>query len=196
MYRVLLVLLWAPAIGLTAEHSAIKFPSPDGRFALRITDPTGDDSFERKVELIERDSGKVMVDLGVAYRPHISDTVLVWSADSKRAAYGTRGDKEGEASAYFWNGAVFEEAPLPAHLPDPEINFGKGAGDSVKNYGGAVKPLRWLKSGELELSSDLMMLSRANGRSYTGLVVFTVAFDAQHHSSVHRVGKTKTRVDE
>ena len=36
---------------LAAEE--IKYPSPDGRFALRITD-------EQKVELIEKASGRVM----------------------------------------------------------------------------------------------------------------------------------------
>ena len=86
--------------------------------------------------------------------------------------------------------------PLPDDLPGPAIKFRKGAGGGVKNYGGAVKPLRWLKSGELELSSDSMMLSRVDGRTYTGVVVITLAFDAQHHASVQKVGKTKTKVDE
>jgi hypothetical protein len=192
----LLALFCVAAAGWSADGPSIKFPSPDGRFALRITEPNGAESVERNIELIEKDSGKVMVDLGVTYSAHLSQTVLVWSADSKRAAYGTRNDREGETSVYFWNGSAFEEAPLPDKMPDPKIKFGQGAGGAVKNYGGAVKPLRWLKSGELELSSDLMMLSRVNDRSYTGVVVFTVAFDAQHHATVHTVGKTKTRVDE
>jgi len=192
----LFLLFWAAAAGWAADGVSIKFPSPDGRYALRITEPNGAESVERKVELIEKGSGKVAVDLGIAYRAHLADTVLVWSADSKWVAYGTRDDREGEASVYFWNGSDFEAAPLPDNLPDPKIAFSKGAGGSVKNYGGAAKPLRWLKSGDLEMSSDLMMLSRANGRSYTGVVVFTVAFDAQHHASVHQVGKTKTKVDE
>jgi hypothetical protein len=198
MHRALLTLvtlIWAAAAGFAADGPTVKFSSPDGRFALRISEPNGADSVERKIELIEKDSGKVMVDLGVTYSAHLADTVLVWSADSTRAAYGTRNDKEGEADVYFWNGTAFEEVSLPANLPDPKIKFGKGADGAVKNYGGAVKPLRWLKSGELELSSDLMMLSRVNDRSYTGVVVFTVAFDAQRHATVHTVGKTQTHVD-
>ena len=199
MYRAFLALVTlflAVAAGLAADDPSIKFRSPDGRFALRITEPNAAESVARKIELIEKDAGKVMVDLGVAYRAHLSDTVLVWSADSKRAAYGTRGDKEGEASVYFWNGSAFEQATLPDNMPNPKIKFAKGAGGAVKNYGGAVKPLRWLKSGGLELSSDLMMLSRVDGRSYTGVVVFTAAFDAQHHGSARKVGKTKTRVED
>jgi len=44
-----------PCASLAAEE--IEYPSPDGRFALRIID-------EQKVELIEKVSGSVMVDLG------------------------------------------------------------------------------------------------------------------------------------
>jgi hypothetical protein len=105
----------------------IKYPSPDGRFALRITD-------ERKVELIEKATSQVMVDLGDAWRSQ----VLVWSPDSKWAAYGNRGDKAGEVSVCFWNGSTFEEVPLPDDLPSPHINFGKAEAEPVKNYGGAV----------------------------------------------------------
>jgi hypothetical protein len=47
-----------PCASLAAEE--IKNPSPDGRFALRIID-------EQKVELIEKVSGRVMVDLGEAW---------------------------------------------------------------------------------------------------------------------------------
>jgi len=194
MYRAFLTLLalcWVAA-GLAEESSSNKYSSPDGRFALRIT---GD----LKSELIEQASGKVLVDLGTVYSRYLShpeETVLVWSADSKWAAYATRGDREGDTSVYFWNGSAFEGVPLPNDLPGPEIKFRKGESGGVKNYGGAVKPLRWLKSGGLELSSDLMMLSRGDGRSYTGVVLITLAFDAQHHASVQKVGKTKTKVVE
>jgi len=199
MHRALFTFLavcWAASVGWAVDGPTLKFPSPDGRFALRITPPSGNEPANPKVELIEKGSGKMMVDLGEAYPSHLVDTVLVWSANSKWMAYGTRGDKQGEASVYFWNGAAFEEVTLPEELPNPHIQFGKGAGENVKNYGGAVKPVRWLKSGELEMSSDLMMLSRVNSKSYTGVVTFTLAFDKQHHASVHKVGKTKTTVDE
>jgi len=72
---------------LAAEE--IKYPSPDRRFALRITAPQ--EGAGRKVDLIEKDSGKVMIDLGTAWPRQI----LVWSPDSKRVAYGCRGGKGG-----------------------------------------------------------------------------------------------------
>ena len=191
LFLVLLTLCWT-ATGLAETGASDRFPSPDGHFALRI-------GADLTVQLIQQSSGKTMLDLGTLfsrYLSHPEETVLVWSADSKWAAYATRGDRAGDTSIYFWNGSVFDEIPLPDDLPGPEIKFRKGAGGGVKNYGGAVKPLRWLKSGELELSSDSMMLSREDGRTYTGVVVITLAFDSQHHASVRKVGKTKTHVDE
>ena len=159
-----------------------KFPSPDGRFSLRTKD--------REVQLIENDSDQVIVDLGEPWRRQI----LVWSPDSKWVAYANRGDKAGELKVYFWAGSAFEEVPLPEDLPSPDMKLPKKCG--VKNYGGAVMPLRWSKSGDLELSSDLTMLCRDTGATYTGEVRFTLLFDAQHHPSVKKVGKTKTEVSE
>jgi hypothetical protein len=173
---------------LIAEE--IKYPSLDGRFALRIIGGPG--FGEGKVELIEKATGRLMVDLGTTWRSQ----VLVWSPDSKWAAYANRGDKEGEVKVYFWDSSTFEEASLPDDFPSPDIKLPKESKSGhVKNYGGAVTPLRWLKSGDLELSSDLMMLTE-DGRTYTGVVRFTLAFDSQHHASVKKVGKTKTEVDE
>jgi hypothetical protein len=172
-----------------AAEEEIKYPSPDGRFALRIID-------EQKVELIEKVSGRVMVDLGEAWHnPGQISQILVWSRDSKRVAYGNRGYKEGEVSVYFWNGSSFEQVALPEELPSPDIKLPKDCG-AVKNYGGAATPVRWLKSGDLELSSDLMMLCRESGATCTAEVRFRLSFDAQHHSSVKDVGKTKTEVSE
>jgi hypothetical protein len=189
--RTFLFVAWACYVthifsALAAEE--IKNPSPDGRFALRITD-------DQKVELIEKASGRVMVDLGEAWHsPGQVSQILVWSPDSRRVAYGNRGYKQGEVSVYFWNGSSFEQIALPEELPSPDINLPKDCG-AVKNYGGAETPLKWLKSGQLEFSSDLMMLCRESGDTCTGELRFTLAFDAQHHASVKKVGKTKTKCE-
>jgi hypothetical protein len=187
---------------LAAEE--IKCPSPDGRFALRITQPK-DDEYHPTEELIEKDSGKVMVTLHSASDAELfdpSESVLMWSADSKSVAYGFRGSPPGvrEVSrgvlVCFWNGSGFDKVFLPENLPVPKIKFPKGKGGDVKPYGGGVKPLRWLKSGDLEMSSEDMVLLEDDGKSYTGLLQFTISFDAQHHASVKKVGKTKTEVSE
>jgi hypothetical protein len=173
---------------LIAEE--IKYPSPDGRFALRI----GDDL---KIDLIET-SGKILVDLGKLYvDPDTSrreETILVWSPDSKWAAYGTRNQVSGQTAVYLWNGVAFEEVRLPANLPEPKIEPRKGSG-GVKLKGYALAPLRWLKPGELELSNESMGIGREDGGRYTGVVVITVELTAPH-ASVKKVGKTKTEVSE
>ena len=181
----------------------IKYESPDGRFALRIVLPN-DDQDHPMVDLIERSSGKALVNLhdgSEAAGFTVSDCVLVWSADSKRVAYGFRASPPGariiELGTFvcFWNGSAFDKVFLPEDLPQPDIKFPRGKGNSVKPYGGGLRPLKWLKSGDLEISNEEMMLSRDDGKSYTGVVRFTLAFDSQHQASVKKVGKSKTEVD-
>jgi hypothetical protein len=165
----------------------IKYPSPDGRFALRISE-------DLKIDLIET-SGKILVDLGKLYvEPETSlreETILAWSADSKWAAYGTRGPgyRSGNTIVYYWNGVAFEEVRLPANLPEPKIDTSK-----VKLKGYAVEPLRWLKPGELELSNELSGFGRDDGKKYTAGIVIAVQLTAPH-ASVKKVGKTKTEVE-
>jgi len=185
---------------LAAEE--IKYPSPDRRFALRITQPK-DDEYHPTVELIEKESGRVMVTLHSASDTELfdpSDSVLVWSADSKSVAYGFRDSPPGVrvvsrgALVCFWNGSGFDKVFLPENLPVPETKFPNKKGGYEKPYGGGVKPLRWLKSGELELSSEDEVMLR--GKTYTGVLHFTISFDAQHHPSVKKIGKTKTEVSD
>src|SRR5205085_4223262 len=107
-HRILpLLLLCSLAAAVFAEdkQSPSKFPSPDKRFALRITSEEGE---EAKAELIEKASGKAMVDFGM---PHHRQ-VLVWSPDSKWFAYCNRGDKYGDMSVYFLNCNTFESIAL------------------------------------------------------------------------------------
>ena len=181
---------WVTCICASVAAEEIKYPSPDGRFALRISEDV-------KIDLIET-SGKILVDLGKLYvDPDTSrreETILMWSADSKWAAYGTRGQVSGETTVYFWNGVAFEEVRLPANLPEPKIEPREGSG-GVKLKGYALAPLRWLKPGELELSNESMGIGREDGAKYTAKIVITVELTAPH-ASVKKVGKTKTEVDE
>src|SRR6266404_7325437 len=159
---------------LIAEE--IKYPSPDWRFALGITQPK-DDEYHTTVELIEKDSGKVIVTLHSASDTELfdaSESVLVWSADSKSVAYGFRDSPPGVrvvergTLVCFWNGSGFDKVFLPENLPVPEIKFPEGKGGYEKPYGGGVKPLRWLKSGDLEISSEDEVMLR--GKTYTGVL--------------------------
>src|SRR5687768_4330871 len=105
----ILGLVCGAEVAAAEDVPTIKGLSPNGRFALRVTD-------SRKADLIEKASGKVVVELGEVtsrYREHPEETLLVWSSDSKWAAYGTRGDRHGDTRVYFWNGSEFEEIQLP-----------------------------------------------------------------------------------
>jgi hypothetical protein len=177
-------------------HRRSSSPRQTGRFALRIAAAEGREQQRAKGRSDRESHGQGDARSLTTSESHLPDTVLVWSADSKRAAYATRGNREGETNVYFWNGSEFKGVPLPETLPNPKIKFGKAAeGGGVKNYGGGTKPLRWLKSGELELATDLMMMSHVDDRTYTGTVKFTVAFDAKHHATLRTVGKSTTVVD-
>ena len=188
---VILMLTCCASLGIAEDTSAIKFPSLDGRFALRVAD--------LKVDLIETPSGKVMVDLGTLWinrddESEREEPVLVWSADSKWVAYGTRTFAAGSTTVYFWDGSAFKELALPAKLPEPKIKPRKGdSGVKLKGY--AVEPLKWINPGELELSSKLIGEGRDIGFHYTGSIVITVTFDARHRASVKKITGTKTETE-
>ena len=189
---VILLLTCCATLGIAEDPSAIKFSSPDGRFALRVAD--------LKVDLVEMPSGRVMVDLGNLWinRDDPSDRekpVLVWSGDSKWVAYGTRASMSGSTTVYFWDGSAFRQLALPTKLPEPKIMPRKGdSGVKVKGY--AEEPLKWTRPGELQLSSKRTGIGRDVGFDYTGSIVITVAFDAHHRASVKNVTATKTEVSE
>jgi hypothetical protein len=184
------------AFAQDADEKPISFRSPDGRYDLQITEaPNNNNQGDSKLDIVETASNKMVGDLGTVYGSQLSRSVLVWSADSKRIAFGSGGDRHRETTVYFWNGSAFESVALPEDLPSPHIKFRKGANGAVKNYGGGERPIRWLKSGELELSSEAVMLSRVDNMTYTGTIVITIGFDAHQHAAVKKVSKTKTRVE-
>ncbi len=125
-----------------AAEEEIKYPSPDGRFALRITQ-SKDDEYHPMVELIEKDSGNVMVALARWLRTPIcsmpSECVLVWSPDSKRVAYGFRANPPGarveerRALVCFWNGSGFDKVFLPENLPSPRHQVSQRKGGEREN---------------------------------------------------------------
>jgi hypothetical protein len=190
-----LLLLLVLAGPLSAdEHDLTKsFDSPDGRFVLKasVPDQTAE---EAKFEVVEKASGKVVGDLGTEYASLMSHMNVVWSADSKRLAYRGSGQREWSTNVFFWDGAEFKFIPLPEELPSPDIKFRKDETGGVKNYGGGNEPVRWLKSGDLELVSKETQMARDSGRTYTASMTITIHFDGQQHASVKSTSKAKTRV--
>jgi hypothetical protein len=200
-------MLGCATFGLGQDAAFPTFPSPDGRLVVRFTEipekergEFGESKLDQRAAVIEKSSGKVMIELGRVDSDYMDDTALVWSADSTRAAFGTRRCpnriEEGETTVFFWTGTAFEEVPLPDKLPVPKIKYPGGVEGNVKPYGGAVKPVKWLKSGELQLEEDHTFVRRDDGRTYTGVLRFAVAFDEKRHASLKSVGKSETRVDQ
>jgi len=189
--------LWL--VGLHAQQETEPgqtYASPDGRFALQLS-AADDQSDQAKIEIVEKASGKVVGDLGTDYASLGSHMKVVWSADSKRVAYRSGGTKDWHTSVAFWNGSAFEPVELPENLPLPTMQFRKeDEGGGVKNYGGGEEPLRWLKSGDLQLLGEHMELARESGRTYTATITITIGFDAQHHALVRSASKSKTKVDD
>ena len=121
------------SLAVVAAEEEIKYPSLDGLFALRIT-KSKNDEYHPMVELIEKQSGTVFVPLHSGSGGHRSVRRLpraprVWSADSKRVAYGFRANPLGArlvergALVCFWNGSGFDKVFLLENLPSPRIKF-------------------------------------------------------------------------
>ena len=181
---------------LAADDNLTKsFDSPDHRFSLKVIAP-GTEGGETKLQVVEKASGNVVGDLGTDYPTIMSHIKVVWSGDSKRVAYRTAGVKEWSTNVYFWDGSAFRYIELPEELPTPDIKFRKSdESGGVKNYGGGVTPVRWLKSRDLELTSEERQMARESSRTYTGSITITIGFDAQQRASVKSVTKSKTRVE-
>jgi hypothetical protein len=104
------------------------WPSPDARYAIRkkfsdeYTDPN---SKVVKAELIEKKSGKVIVDLT---REHIGvgrqkEGEVMWSPDSKHFGYSSFGEDEVRLSIFRSLGEKFVKVDLPSvdeKIPKPE----------------------------------------------------------------------------
>jgi len=142
------------AAPLPSPYSAeeAESPSPDGRFAFITTDKAGNRGFD----LIEKDSGKVL--LRVSEEEQSSWSVL-WAPDSKRFALMTRTGHGShafqEVSVYFRSGDTFREIELPklpeANIPDRLVRPGKTANS---NWPEASE---WTKDGSLVVTIHTMI---------------------------------------
>jgi hypothetical protein len=208
MRSILLVLVIVRlAIASLLAEEATNFPSPDGKFAFSMGSyDTGHrdsatqewiiDSETKPAAIIDQESHKVLLQLESPLRPK-EDKVL-WSADSKWLAFNHRGNKQTELSAYFWNGESFEKVTLP-ELPEPKLTFRpnkKPLAEQVVHFDeDTVTPLRWLKSGALEVSREYGMTdSTVESISYSRVYIITIGFDAKRVAFVQNITKQKQKV--
>jgi len=196
-----LLLAWWVSDGVAENNSTIRFPSPDGRFALRVTN-------DLKVDLIDQASGNVVLELPTPLR---KEDKVIWSADSKWLAFNHRGNetaeltgasgKTTEVTVYFWNGASFEKVKLP-ELPEPQLQLksykkaGHPFGRELHFDKDDVTPLRWLKSGALEVSREYGITDNTvESVSYSRVYIITIGFDAKRVAFVQNITKQKQKGD-
>lgn len=176
------------AAGFTLE--AVKFPSPDRKFALLI-DKQG------KPAIIEQQSRKPVLALDAVRE---DEDRMIWSADSKWFAFSHRGNKETDLNVYYWNGDSFQKATLP-DLPEPAIQERpnkKSLSEQIHHFDfERTEPLRWLKSGVLVVSHSLGFTNNTlQSISYSREYTITISFDAKHIGHIKNVTKQPQKVEE
>ena len=101
-------LIWTGAIA--ADDHQTKDPSPDGKFAMLLTN----DQVEAgrvKIQLIETNSRKVVLDLADSGHPHAEDCKLLWAPDSQRVVFYEAIQRGGDTTLYFRTDSGFSESP-------------------------------------------------------------------------------------
>jgi len=139
--------------GLRAEDgSLITTVSPDKRYEFRKTAGANDPL--NVAELVDRKSGKVLVDFAAVYgfKDKAINADLVWrTTDSRAFAFSYTFPKSGAAVVYRKERDEFKALPLPAL---PPMKDAKGKEVPEKDYAvttDTVYPIRWQKGGVLVL---------------------------------------------
>jgi hypothetical protein len=170
-----------------------KFPSPDGKFAMLLTEDQKE-AGRVKIELVQVDSRKVVLNLADSGHPHSEDCKLLWSADSQRFAFYEARHRGGDTTVYFRNESEFTESPLPelggcATAREKKELRGKGVHKFIE---ADTAPKEWLKLGALVLMNVQGWETKdGNLRGCTQTV--TIAFDAKHKASIQRVADKKQK---
>ena len=183
------------------EDSETRFPSPDGRYAMLVTEDPGGDSQKDRVELIELSTKRV---LALLSDPEDATenwryAKLDWSADSRRVAAYTGFKKGGGTRIFVRDADGFAEVKLP-DLPDlPEEPSPKIAKKNPEGFPRVITIrslhfVRWLESGGvvLELSN---CFGGSNGTQGWEITI-TIDIDAHRRATIKKVVKKETFVPE
>jgi hypothetical protein len=179
-----------------SEASAPRFPSPDGRYAMLVTEDPGGESQKDRVELIELPTKRVLALLSDPEdeTENSRSAKLQWSADSRRVAAYTGFKRGGATRIFVRDGDGFTEVKLPA-LPD--LPDEPSAAIMKKNPEGFSRAItirsldfvRWLKSGVvLQLYNCWGGLNGTWGWHIT----ITIDVDAQGRATIRKVAKRET----
>jgi hypothetical protein len=173
------------AASLGAEKN-IKYPSPDGKLALRVAYPKTE-SADVESGIIDLGIYSIVLDLHGPGRPYIDDAKLVWSADSQRVAFFEPSRRGGRTRVFFRRGSSFQEVELPT-LPEPKTSKKVPPDANDKTIEVLQEPVRWLKSGALIIYSEV-----EGDYSGRGALEITLGFDQNHKPSVANSKKVSPR---
>lgn len=155
-----LAILAALAVPVGAQETdyspskTIESPSPDGRFAF-LASYTRE---KRTLDLIEKESGKVLLRVGESEEgSNRLESEALWAPDSKRVAlWVSIYRREADLSVYFREGDTFREIKLPAL---PAAKLPKKVENDKKHFWHVAEsdwatPVKWLKDGSLVVESE------------------------------------------
>lgn len=126
--------------GVRAEDRSLKFPSPDGRFAVRLEkEGTPDGPGMTTLKLVDRNSGEDVMELDSLGHPHINGVKGYWSPDSQRLALLSPDRRGGWTNLFVRKGDTFEKVDLPEMPPLKVVGH---HADSKTTIAARV-PLRW-----------------------------------------------------
>ena len=159
----------------------IRDKSPDGKFALRITE----EDAGRGAAIINLKSKDDVVGLEI-YQNFTEEARLVWSKDSQRVAYFEPDRRGGSTTVYFRKDSEFEEVSIPYGDPYDFHACEDHPAGYVKDVEVTSRPVKWLRSGELVLAVHFeWLIERGATQATQGCgQTITIAFDSDHKASV------------
>jgi len=158
-----------------------QFPSPDGRFCVRLEKTEDADGIVMtQVDLVSVKSGEKLCELGTAGNPWAADIRVLWSPDSRRFAYVAPGRRGDWTDIWVLNEKSFKQVFLP-EMPSfgyKNLNGGHVAKTVVASY----SAVRWIKP-------DVLLIDNAseNDEGDSARMRFAVHFDENNRMTVTKV---------
>ncbi len=171
-----------------------RFPSPDGHYALLVTEDAAGNSDADRVELIELATKRVLLvlrDAGDEYNVS-TKAKLDWSADSQLVAAYAGWKRGGTTRLFMREGDGFSEVKLPElpNLPDepsPAIAKQNKEGFPRAITIGDLAFVRWLKSGGVVLRLNNCWGGESGTWGWD--ITVTIEIDSQRQATIKKVEK-------
>ncbi|PYK48728.1 MAG: hypothetical protein DME20_08265 [Verrucomicrobia bacterium] len=156
---------------------AIKYRSPDGKFAMRLGDIS---------EIVDVKSGKTVLELEEVSGFWAKDSKLLWSPDSKYFAHFSAARRGGSTTVYRRKGdAGFDQVALPDFPDCGKTNVGK-------QFEASLEPRRWSNATTLVLlAREAWSHDDDPDKTSECERTITISFDASDNASIKNIKKGK-----